>query len=66
MSMNIGDNIRRQREEKEMSQTELADRVFVNRSTICRIESNVKLPSLLLAKELAKVLECAVDDFLKD
>lgn len=64
--MNIGENIKRIRETKGMSQTELANRVFVTRSMICRLESNTKAPSLLLAKELAKVLECSVDDFLKE
>ena len=64
--MNIGENIKRIREAAGLSQTELAKRVFVTRSMICRLESNTKTPSLLLAKELARVLKCSVDDFLKD
>ena len=59
--MSIGRNIRRLREEKDMSQGALAEKVGITQSMIAQIESNIKTPSLpvgiLIAKELGVTVE---------
>ena len=54
--MPFGENIRKLREEKGMSQAELADKVGVTQSMIARYETYVKVPNIQTSVELAKVL----------
>ena len=46
---------------RHMNQQELAERVGVNRRTICRIENGKTTPSVELAIRLAKALDVSVD-----
>lgn len=54
--------IRRLREAKDMSPTELAFRVRRSQTTIWRYESGEAVPSLATARRIAEVLDCTVDD----
>ena len=63
--MSVGENIRRIREERNMRQAELAEQVGVTQAMICQIEKGIKTPSILVAAEIAKALECKTDDFLE-
>lgn len=62
--MTLGENIRARREEKGMTQQELADRLFVSRQTVSRWESGSRTPDVILCKKIAIVLEVALDDLL--
>ena len=64
--MNIGENVRRIRIEKEMTQEELAEKVNVSHPTICRLETGVKIPSVMLCFEISKVLGCSIGDIIKE
>lgn len=61
--MNIGDNVRRIRTERNMTQIELAERVGVSQSMINQIERGTKALNVNLAAQMAVVLECEVNDF---
>lgn len=50
--------------EKKMTQKMLGDRVGVSQQMITRIVTGSKQPSLMLAKEIANVLGCTVDELL--
>ncbi|QQK08280.1 helix-turn-helix transcriptional regulator [Miniphocaeibacter halophilus] len=50
---------------KNMSQQELADLVNVRRETILRLEGGKYNPSLKLAMDIAKVLDCRVEDLFE-
>lgn len=63
--MSIGENIRRIRKERGLTQEELAKKVYVGAPMICMIERGTKAPSLQLGKELAEALGVSVDDLLK-
>ena len=63
--MNIGENIKQMRLEKNMTQGELADKVSVTVSMISQIERGVKVPTILLAKDIAQVFNCNPDDLFK-
>lgn len=60
--MTIGENIKRMREDKGLSQKELAEGAGVSRPGIAQYERNTKIPNLLTSKALAKVLGCTVDE----
>ena len=60
----IGDNIRRLRAEKGMTQKEIADRLFVTAQAVSRWENGEVEPSLNTITELAKIFEVSVDELL--
>ena len=64
--MSIGSNIKRIREAQGMSQTELAKAVGVTQSMLCQVERGTKALSLPLGADIAGVLNCNIEDLLKD
>ena len=54
------------RKEKEMTQTELAEKVGVGDTAICNYEKGLREPNLGTLKKLATVLECTVDELIGD
>lgn len=60
--MRVGENIRRIREEKGISQTELGKQCAVSPSMICQIERGTKVPTLPLSVDIAKALNCELKD----
>lgn len=64
--MSVGKNIRRIREEMELSQGDVATRAGVTQAMLCQIERGTKNPSLQLGAELAKVLGCSLESLLKE
>ena len=60
----IGDNIRKLRAEKGMTQKEIADRLFVTAQAVSRWENGEVEPSLNTITELAKIFEVSVDELL--
>lgn len=64
--MSVGRNIRRIREAREMTQEHLASEAGISQPMLCQIEKGTKNPSLQVAAEMAKVLECRIEDLLVD
>lgn len=62
--MNIGTNVQRLRNERSMSQHELAIAINVHQSHISKIERGDKKPSIELLKTLAGYFGITVDDLL--
>lgn len=62
--MNIGENMKRIREEKGITQAELARGVNLTSPAINQYERGTKIPSLLTAYYISKFLDCSVLDFL--
>ena len=52
-SMALNDNIKKFREEKNLTQQQLADKLYVSRQTVCRWEKGSRCPDLITAKKLA-------------
>lgn len=63
--MSIGDNIRRIRKERGMTQEELARKIYVAASMICMIERGTKVPSMPTGKAIAEVLGVSMEDLLR-
>ncbi len=60
----LSENIRTVRELKNVSQTELAERVNVNQSYISQVETGVRSVSVAVLESIADVLDCSVDRLL--
>lgn len=61
--MKIGENLRKIRTDRGLSQGKLAQSLGVSRSIISQYENNSKIPSLPTAKQMADELGCKLDDF---
>lgn len=62
--MTLGANIRAKREQRGMTQQELASRLFVSRQTVSRWESGSRTPDVIMCKKIAMVLEIPLDDLI--
>ena len=62
----IGENIKSRRKNVGMSQNELASAIGVSVPMVCQIERGTKSVTLRLAADMAKVLQCDVNDFLSE
>ena len=56
MSMSFAITLKKLRTEKELSQQDLADQMYVNRSTVARWENGSRLPSAVMIARLAECL----------
>jgi transcriptional regulator with XRE-family HTH domain len=61
--MQLGDKIRMQRQKKRIKQKELATRINVDFSTMCKYESDKRKPSIDRLNQIAKILECPIGYF---
>ena len=59
-------NLRMKRIEKGMTQEEIAAKVGIIQSQISRYEAGISEPNLETLKKLASILDCTVDELLKD
>lgn len=64
--MALSDNIKKLREEKNLTQQQLADQLYVSRQTICRWENGSRCPDLIMAKKLALELGISMDELVSD
>lgn len=58
-------SIKRKREEKELSQTQIAKEIGVTQGAIALWESGKAMPKADKLPKLAKVLECRVEDLFE-
>lgn len=65
-SMAFGNNIKKLREEKNLTQQLLAEKLYVSRQTICRWENGSRCPDLITAKKLALELKVSMDEQISD
>ncbi len=64
MTMNIGSNIRRLRNEKGMTQEQLASRMGVTSAAVSKWESGQSLPDITMVMPLARVFEVTTDELM--
>lgn len=64
--MTLGENVKKFREKANMTQRQLATKVFVSNTAICNIEQDKTPPSLQLAVNIANALGCTLDDLVKE
>lgn len=62
----FGENVRRLREAKGLTQQSLADELYVTRQAVSRWEGGSRFPDLMTAKKLATALGSTMDALLSD
>ena len=62
----LGEKIKKYREEKKMTQVEVADVLGVKPATISKYEAGILEPNIESLKKLAELLEVSVDELLKE
>ena len=64
--MNIGIRIKKYREKQNISQEELALKIFVSRQTISNWENNKSYPDINSLIMLSEIFNVSLDDFIKN
>lgn len=64
MKNSFANNLRNLRIENNMSQSELARRLYINRSMICAYEKENRMPSLDVLMQLSAIFNVSVDFLL--
>lgn len=59
-------NIKQIRLSRNLTQKELADKLAVERTTVTMWERNSSSPNIQTLKKIAEVLDCTVDDLIKE
>jgi transcriptional regulator with XRE-family HTH domain len=62
--MSIGENIKKFRENKNLTQEQLAEKVGVHRTLITQVERGTKGLSIPTGQAIAKVLDCTLNDLI--
>ncbi len=60
----FGEQLRRAREKKGMTQQSLAEKLYVTRQSVSRWECGDRYPDLLTTKKISEILEVSLDDLL--
>lgn len=62
----FGENLKKIREERGLTQQTLADHLFVTRQAVSRWEGGSRYPDLMTAKKIAQFLEISLDELASD
>lgn len=62
----LGLNIKAERNRKNLSQFQLAEKINVSESTISLIERGLQTPSVFLVFDISKVLNININELLRD
>lgn len=62
----FGENLKRVREKKGITQQTLADYLYVTRQAVSRWEGGSRYPDIMTAKKMAQFLEVSLDELLSD
>lgn len=62
--MNFGDNLKKIRQDCNLTQEELAKKIDTSRSNIANYENNKNMPSIDVLSKLSEVLDCSIDYLL--
>ena len=63
--MNIGDKIKKAREENKLTQTQASESLMVSRQTISNWENGKSLPDILSVIRMSKLYKISLDELLK-
>ena len=64
--MNVGEKIKKYREKQNISQEELALKIFVSRQTISNWETSKSYPDIKSLTMLSNIFHVTLDDFIKE
>lgn len=64
--MNFGENLKKLRKSKKLSQEELAEKMQVSRQSVSKWETGAAYPEMNNILELCKILHCRINDLVND
>ena len=64
--MKFGDNLKKMRKKKNLSQEELAEKVRVSRQSVSKWETGDAYPEMNNLLELCKIFKCQINDLVND
>lgn len=64
MIYKIGRNIKRLRKQRNWTQEQLANKLYIARQTLSNYENGNRLPNLYMACQIADVLEISIDSLV--
>ena len=64
--MTFSDNLKKYRQQKKLTQEQVAEKLGVNAHTVSRWECNITLPDVTLLPEIAQLYGIIVDDLFKE
>ena len=65
MKPNIGENIKKLRSEKQVTQEQLADHLCISYQAVSKWENNVTTPDIFLLPKIAEYFEAPIDELFK-
>lgn len=63
--MNIGEKVKKAREEHKLTQTQVSERLMVSRQTISNWETGKSLPDILSLIRMSELYQISLDELLK-
>lgn len=66
MIISFENNLKSLREKKNLSQEDLAKKLRISRQSISKWEQGISYPSILYLVPLTKMLDCTLEELLKD
>ena len=66
MIISFENNLKSLREKKNLSQEDLANKLRISRQSISKWEQGISYPSILYLVPLTKMLDCTLEELLKD
>ena len=66
MTISFGSNLKVLRESRKLSQEDLARKLSISRQSISKWEQGISYPSILYLNPLTKILNCSLEELLKD
>lgn len=63
--MSFAENVKRLREEKRITQKELAERVGITQPTVAQYEMGIKVPTIVIGARIAEQLGTTCEELLK-
>ncbi|MBA4700718.1 MAG: helix-turn-helix transcriptional regulator [Ruminococcus sp.] len=64
MMYEIGKNIKRLRKQRNWTQEQLANKLYISRQTLSNYENGNRLPNLYMACQIADVFEISIDSLM--
>lgn len=64
--MSFNNKIKELREKENLTQQDIADKLFVSRQSVCRWEKGTRTPDIFIAKKLAIELHTSLDELISE
>lgn len=64
--MSFSKKVKELREQKDLTQKELADLINVSQPTVAQYEMGIKVPTIVIGAKLAKVLDTTCEELVED